>query len=171
MKKFLLILVGIILFAIVAFSGAINAFYDTPVSLTTPVANAEEIEGEGEGMLEEVVEPEVEEPIDTEEVADEEPATEETELLGDKLLAFVGLKGIVDEIGLDIAKKIGLGIVTVGSFFEAIIILNIFKKKQDKAPKAMRGPKPPKHKRFRKHTREIPIEGYREPSHKEGIRF
>lgn len=212
MKKFLLIIVGIILFAIIAFSGAVNAFYDTTVSLTIPVVHAEEIEGDGEAMLEEeeeeetiveepevseseeVVEPEAEEPAeeaeepivdegepeehteaeeptDAEEVIDEEPATEETELLGDKLLTLARLKDIIDEIGLDAAKKIGLGIVAVGSFLEAIIVLNIFKKKQDRAPKAARGPRPPRPRRHRKHTREIPIEGYREPSRREGIKF
>lgn len=157
---------------------------DEPTEEEPVVEEPEEVvDPEAEEPTEEVEEPvedeeviseeptETEEPTEAEETVDEEPATEETELLGDKLLTLVGLKDIVDEIGLDVAKKIGLGVVAIGSFLEAIIVLNIFKKKQDRAPKAMKGPRPPRPRRHRKHTREIPIEGYREPPRREGIKF
>ena len=121
---------------------------EVPTETEEPT-EGEVAEGEGEGTEAEVVE-------------------EEVKILGDELLAFVGLKDAAYELGLDTVKKIAVGVVAVFSFLEAFIVMKLFKKSV-KAPKGPRGPRP--QRRHRRRGPEVPIEGYREQPRKNGLKF
>lgn len=148
---------------------------DPEVEEPTEPEATEPTETDTEEITEEIPDeiPDEEEPTETEEPTEgedtEAEVTEgEVKILGDELLAFVGLKDAAHELGLDTVKKIAVGAVAVFSFLEAFIVMKLFKKSV-KVPKGPRGPRP--HRRHRRRGPEVPMEGYREQPRKNGLKF